>query len=166
VGILKNILVGRENGTRSAVRRRIFGEGKSAGASPESMPSAAGDDADGAVIVSGGRTLAVPKHITPPEGFEVVLHKDALEPGEIAEIIVDGTAIAICNVSGEYHAVSNACPHAGSALGKGDISGKNLRCPDHGWRFDVTDGSCLTLPGVQVPIYAVHIEHEAVCVKL
>ena len=86
--------------------------------------------------------------------------------GGNAEIIVDGTAIAICNVSGEYHAVSNACPHAGSALGKGDISGKNLRCPDHDWRFDVTDGSCLTLPGVKLPIYAVHIEHEAVCVKL
>ena len=90
MGILKNILVGRENGTRSSVRRRIFGGTKSAGASPESMSSASEDDADAAVIVSGGRTLALPKHITPPEGIKVVLHKDALEPGEIAEIIVDG----------------------------------------------------------------------------
>jgi len=166
VRILKSILIGRDNGTRAAVRRRIFGEGRSTGSSSDSRTEDPGDDASAVVIVSGGRVLEPPKHITPPDGFEVALHRDALEPGEIAQIIIGGTAIAICNVAGEFHAVSNACPHAGSALGQGSLSSTHLRCPDHGWEFDVTDGSCQRLPDVKVPIYAVHIEHEAVCVKL
>ena len=166
MGILRSILRGRKDGTRAAVRRRIFGlDGASSAASaPGSM--AAEDEAAGAVIVRGGRALELPQNIQPPVGFEVALHKDALAPGEVAEIIIDGTAIAICNVAGEYHAVSNACPHAGSSLGQGALSSTHLRCPDHDWAFDVTSGSCQSLPGVKLPIYAVHIEHEVVCVKL
>lgn len=37
------------------------------------------------------------------------------------------------------------CPHRGSSLEYGDIEAKGIRCPYHGWLFDVT-GQCLEQP--------------------
>ena len=166
MGILKIILIGRENGIRAKIRRMIFGGGKTVDTSPDSSYSAPSSGSSGGVIAGGSRKMEPPKDVTPPDGFEVVLHKDALAPGEVTEVIIGGTAIAICNVDGEYHAVSNSCPHAGGPLGEGEMSGSLLRCPYHGWTYDVATGACQTNPEVKVPVYTVHIEREAVCVKL
>ena len=84
------------------------------------------------VTAGGANAVEPPKDVTPPDGFEVVLHKDALSPGEVTEVIIGGTAIAIANVDGEFHALSNACPHAGGPLGEGQLEGSLLRCPYHG----------------------------------
>ena len=162
MGFLKRILVGRDNGTRAAARRRLFGTHLPPESASTDRLSAANPDA--VVRLSGG-PVTLPD-VTPPEGFTVVLHTDALPPGAVAELIVGGTALAVYNVDGVFYAISNACPHAGGALGRGTRTGTTLRCPDHGWRFDLTDGSCLRNPTIKVPIHMVHIEGEAVCVRL
>lgn len=41
--------------------------------------------------------------------------------------------------------VGSHCPHRGSSLEYGDIEDKGIRCPYHGWLFDVT-GQCLEQP--------------------
>src|SRR5262249_60331654 len=38
------------------------------------------------------------------------------------------------------------CPHRGSSLEYGDIEERGIRCPYHGWLFDVS-GNCLQQPG-------------------
>ncbi len=165
MGILTSILFGRENGIRASIRRRIFGGGAVEDTSPDSSYSAPSSPSSG-VIAGGARKLEPPKDVTPPDGFEVVLHRDALAPGEVTEIIIGGTAIAVVNSDGDYHALSNSCPHAGGPLGEGTMEGSILRCPYHGWTFDVTTGQCQTNPEVVVPTYQVHVEGDAVCVKL
>ncbi len=167
MGILKIILMGRDNGFRAKIRRRIFGGGSVVDTSPDSSYSApSSEPITGGVMAGGARKMEPPRDVTPPDGYEVVLHRDALAPGEVTEVIIGGTAIAICNVDGEYRAVRNSCPHAGGPLGEGELSGGLLRCPYHGWTFDVSDGTCQTNPEVKVPTYDVHIEQHAVCVKL
>ena len=37
------------------------------------------------------------------------------------------------------------CPHRGTSLEYGDIEDGGIRCPYHGWLFDV-DGQCLAMP--------------------
>ena len=111
-----------------------------------------------------------PKGVTPPEGFEVVLHKDGLEEGQIAEVIIAGTAIAVAKAGGKVYAFSNTCPHAGGPLSEGtlEIGEDNVivRCPYHGWDFDLKDGSCLTSPEFDVGCYETHLEGDAICVKI
>ena len=107
-----------------------------------------------------------PRDVTPPEGFEVVLHKDALAAGKIIEVIIGGTAIAVARAGTQYYAISNKCPHADGPLGEGTLEGTVVTCPYHGWSFDVADGSCKTNPYAKVTTYPVQVVGDAVCVKL
>ena len=48
--------------------------------------------------------------------------------------------VALFNVDGRFHAVSNRCPHRGGPLGQGFVDGAEVSCPWHNWTFDVTTG--------------------------
>ncbi len=118
------------------------------------------------VVAGGKQAKEPPKAVTPPDGFEVVLHREALAPGEVTEVILAGTAIAICNIDGGFHAVSNTCPHAGGPLGEGKVVGNSVVCPYHGWGFDVADGRCSVQDDIHLPVYEVRVVGDAVCVRV
>ncbi len=46
----------------------------------------------------------------------------------------------LANVDGRLYAIDNNCPHNGGPLGKGELRGREVVCPWHGWRWDVTTG--------------------------
>ncbi len=164
MGLLRTILLGRPNGIRSRIRCRVFG-GAPEDTSPTSSHSAPRSTPLAAEPVQRLGTEP-PRDVTPPVGFEVVLHKDSLKSGQVVEVIIAGTAIAVANVDGDYHATTNTCPHADGPLGEGELSGSVLTCPYHGWRFDVVDGSCQTNSEVTLQRYDVQIVGDAVCVRL
>lgn len=165
MSLLKTLLKGRPDGFRARLR------GRRAPPSPVPAPSAPSSGGGWAGAPPAGEKALhlspeAPKDVTPPDGFEVVLHKDALKPGKVVEIIIGGTAIAVANVDGAFHALANACPHAGGPLGEGSLDGEVLICPYHGWGFDVKTGACRTNPGARVHRYEVVVEKDAVCVRL
>jgi phenylpropionate dioxygenase-like ring-hydroxylating dioxygenase large terminal subunit len=47
--------------------------------------------------------------------------------------------------AGRLGLIGRHCPHRGASLEYGDIEGGGLRCPYHGWLFDVR-GRCLEMP--------------------
>ncbi len=75
-----------------------------------------------------------------------------IQPGERKTVDVDGTEITLLNVDGEYHAVRNFCPHMGGPVGNGPVvagdGGLVIKCPFHGWRFDLDTGD-VVFPGKQ-----------------
>jgi 3-phenylpropionate/trans-cinnamate dioxygenase ferredoxin subunit len=88
---------------------------------------------------------------------------------------VAGRSIGIFNVDGEFFALRNRCPHEGGPLCLGVLSGlvssespgdyrysrpgQILRCPWHGWEFDVRTGQSWFDPrSVRVRSYDVTIE--------
>jgi nitrite reductase (NADH) small subunit len=163
MGLVQTLIFGRENGIRRALFRALTGGEASSPAAPEPASSADAEPRD--VEVAKERPEA-PRDVTPPEGYEVVLHTEGLLPGEIGEVIIAGTAIAVANVDGTFYAIQNECPHAEGPLGEGTLNGTQLTCPYHGWQFDVSTGDCLVNPEAKIQTYAVAIEGEAVCVKL
>ena len=48
--------------------------------------------------------------------------------------------------NGELGLVAAHCPHRGASLEYGDIEAGGIRCPYHGWLFNVR-GQCLEMPG-------------------
>jgi nitrite reductase/ring-hydroxylating ferredoxin subunit len=86
----------------------------------------------------------------------IVATIDDIPPGKRMLVKVNGREIGIVNVDGEYFAVGNRCPHEGASLCKGRVvglvestepgsyqfsrRGEFLRCPWHGWEFDLRTG--------------------------
>lgn len=86
----------------------------------------------------------------------VVATTDEIGPGQRKIVEIDGRSIGVFNVGGRYYALRNTCPHAGARLCEGTLTGlvtsrtpgeytyqregEILRCPWHGWEFDLTTG--------------------------
>ena len=103
---------------------------------------------------------------------------DEIPPGGRKLIDVEGRSIGVFNVNGEYFALRNRCPHQGGELCKGRLAGvlvsplpgefeltrpgEILRCPWHGWEFDIRTGQSWFDPrGVRVRRYDVSVEPGA-----
>ena len=87
-----------------------------------------------------------------------------LPVGSIREFQLDGKTIALANVGGKIHAISNTCLHRGGPLGQGVLNGCMVTCPWHGWEFDVTSGKVGQNPSVGVDCYPVEIRGDDVFV--
>ncbi len=87
-----------------------------------------------------------------------------VKPGQAVVVEVNGKTLAVFNVDGAFHAIDNTCVHRGGPLGEGDIHGKVVACPWHGWQFDVTTGECVKNPAAKVEVYQVKVEGDDITV--
>lgn len=81
-----------------------------------------------------------------------------INPGESRVVAVNGQEVAIFNVEGQLYAVGNKCPHRGGPLSRGRVEsgpGPSVRCPIHGWLFDLKTGRCLNQRGISIPTFCV-----------
>jgi len=160
MGLVSNLLFGRENGIRARIRRKLVGGNKAVASRNDPPPP---PPAEAAL----GLSPEAPKDVTPPEGYEVVLHREALGQGLITEIIIAGRAITVANVDGTFLACANDCTHSSPCpLGEGSLEGEIVTCWVHGWQYNLRTGECLTTPDAPLTIFEVQIVGDAVCVKI
>jgi 3-phenylpropionate/trans-cinnamate dioxygenase ferredoxin subunit len=92
----------------------------------------------------------------------VVGRANEIPPGARKIVEVGGRSIGVFNVEGRFYALRNSCPHQGAPLCLGSIQGtyeesspgeylwgregRILRCPWHGWEFDLTTGRSVFNP--------------------
>ncbi|MGA0025629.1 MAG: non-heme iron oxygenase ferredoxin subunit, partial [Burkholderiales bacterium] len=70
-----------------------------------------------------------------------------LAPGACKVADVDGVAVAVFNVGGEYFAIEDVCTHDGGPLAEGQVLDTyEIECPRHGARFDMRTGEALCMP--------------------
>jgi len=93
--------------------------------------------------------------VTVPDGFHYAIDADEIKNGQILEVSLNGRSICIAMSKGTVYAVQNECPHASGPLADGDFDGLNLRCPFHGWEFDIKTGQCGMTEGFQLERYSV-----------
>ncbi len=84
--------------------------------------------------------------------------------GKVVE--VDGTSIAVFNCEGSFYAIENTCKHRGGPLGEGQLSGKTVTCPWHGWQYDVTSGVCTMNPSIKSQTFAVKVDGDDILVSV
>ena len=65
--------------------------------------------------------------------------------GKLTHVTATGKEILVANVGGNYYAINNICNHAGAELHEGEL-GKELTCPWHGAKWDVTTGNLIWFP--------------------
>jgi nitrite reductase/ring-hydroxylating ferredoxin subunit len=88
-----------------------------------------------------------------------------LPPGGRKLIKLDGIDIALFNIGGTVFAIKNRCPHRGGPLIRGftDAAG-GIKCPMHGWRFDLRNGS--SERPAQATVYPVKVEDNTLYLLL
>ncbi|WP_439578622.1 Rieske (2Fe-2S) protein [Elioraea sp.] len=86
----------------------------------------------------------------------VVAEAEELPPGSRKRVTVAGRAVVVFNLAGEFFALVDRCPHQGGSLCAGrqtglvlstgpghyvlERKGEFIRCPWHGWEFDIRTG--------------------------
>ena len=74
--------------------------------------------------------------------------------------------LAIFNVDGTFYVIDDSCLHQGSSLGTSRLDGKIVTCRGHGWRYDVTTGETVHVPGYGVASYPVKIVEGKIMVTI
>ena len=105
----------------------------------------------------------------------IVATVDEIPPGERKIVELAGRRIGVFNLGGEFFALRSRCPHQGGPLCAGRLSGlvqaarpgeyaysranEILRCPWHGWEFDIRTGQSWIDPAqTRVRRYPVTVE--------
>ena len=57
--------------------------------------------------------------------------------------------------AGTWRAVGSLCPHQNASLEGAEVSGGQVVCKRHGYRFDLTTGDCTTIGGYGLPVFSV-----------
>ena len=96
----------------------------------------------------------------------IVARTSEIAPGKAKVVEVDGRQVAVFNIDGSFHAIPNICPHRGGPLAEGHVEGKIVVCPWHAWEFDVTNGSCLTVPQSRLKCYAVKVSGDDISIEI
>lgn len=100
------------------------------------------------------------------EGWEDVAAVEALPSGQYLEALLDEADVVVFNVGGELHAIENLCTHDGGRLSGGRLEGRQIICPRHGARFDVTTGSACTPPAYEdVHVFPVRVQDGRIQVR-
>jgi 3-phenylpropionate/trans-cinnamate dioxygenase ferredoxin subunit len=116
----------------------------------------------------------MPKH--------VVAAVSDLPPGSRKLVEAGQRSIVVFNVNGEFFALNNRCPHRGGSLCHGTLTGllesdapgeyrytrrgEIVRCPWHGWEFDIRTGKSWCDPQrLYVRHYPIAVEAGATLVE-
>jgi nitrite reductase (NADH) small subunit len=105
--------------------------------------------------------------------------RDWVDIGSAAEVERTGRVVARVGgrevgvvrdpVTGSLYGIRNRCPHHGGPLCLGTVENRVegspgayalagrriLRCPWHGWEFDLETGGCVDDPSLRAAVYAV-----------
>jgi 3-phenylpropionate/trans-cinnamate dioxygenase ferredoxin component len=96
-------------------------------------------------------------------GYRVAIAVGDVAPGRSRRCVVDGQAVLVCNVGGDFYALADTCTHDRGPLGEGRLRGHLIECPRHGSRFDIRDGDAKTSPAMRpVTTYPVRVRDGAV----
>ena len=101
---------------------------------------------------------------------------EELPAGSSKLVMIDGREVALISAEDGVYAIGNRCPHRSGPLVKGKVErvvedssdpAKTtlvVRCPIHGWLFELSTGRCLTRPTAAIQTYPVDCDSGQICV--
>ncbi len=80
--------------------------------------------------------------------------------GQAREVKVHKKPMTVVRLGDRFFAVNSICPHMGGPLSCGTVEAGHLRCPWHGWTFDLATG--MSPNGHHLDRYRVAVENGVV----
>jgi nitrite reductase/ring-hydroxylating ferredoxin subunit len=97
--------------------------------------------------------------------FTEVAKMNEILPGERKRVEVKNELVTIFNLDGELFAINDKCPHKKTApLVRGTLTGQDIKCPNHGFRFDLKTGKCDRSADWDTHVYQVKIDNGKILV--
>ncbi|HVT02089.1 MAG TPA: DUF2231 domain-containing protein [Thermoanaerobaculia bacterium] len=81
-----------------------------------------------------------------PDKFIAVIDARDLHVNEPVRVMADNVAVLLVRTEDRVFAIAETCTHLGGPLAEGKLEGSSVRCPWHGSRFCLKDGSVLDGP--------------------
>jgi 3-phenylpropionate/trans-cinnamate dioxygenase ferredoxin subunit len=113
----------------------------------------------------------------------VVGRVEDMPPGSVT-VVDDGRyGIGVYNLDGQFHALQNYCPHRGAPVCRGALcgivapssrghyegelirEGEFLRCPWHGWEFEIESGRSPAAPRKTIRKFPVTVQNGQVTLE-
>eukprot|EP00747_Dinoflagellata_sp_TGD_P188173 gnl/TRDRNA2_/TRDRNA2_46742_c0_seq1.p1 gnl/TRDRNA2_/TRDRNA2_46742_c0~~gnl/TRDRNA2_/TRDRNA2_46742_c0_seq1.p1 ORF type:complete len:136 (+),score=27.66 gnl/TRDRNA2_/TRDRNA2_46742_c0_seq1:120-527(+) len=120
--------------------------------------------------------VGAPKIFIPPEplpfGFvSLPIAAEEVKRKKGCRTTVNGKDLAVFWFKGSFFAVDADCPHQGAALEVGDIEdlgcGPVVKCPHHGWCFELRSGFCEDIYDYGLNAYdVICLAGDELCVSL
>ncbi len=82
------------------------------------------------------------------------------------EFVIDSRIVALFHSSQGLHAIDGMCAHQGGPIAQGQLDGKCVTCPWHGWQYDITNGKNLLTGKQMLDCFAVERRGDAVWVNI
>jgi nitrite reductase (NADH) small subunit len=98
--------------------------------------------------------------------FVKVARASDVEEGKGLIVWAGPLKVALFRCEGTIYAIRNQCPHMGGDLGEGLLTGEVVRCPWHGWKFNIKTGKMPEAELVSVRSFEVKVEGEDVYVGI
>ncbi len=102
--------------------------------------------------------------------LQTKIKKSEISLGEAKSYQIGDSKIVVCNVNGEYFALSDVSTHDDGELVSGEsklVEGCQLECPRHGARFDVKTGKVTRMPAaVGIKTYNVKILNDELSIEI
>ena len=99
--------------------------------------------------------------------YTIVAKVEEIPSGKRKRIEINGLRITIFNIENTYFAINDICPHKGTApLIRGKLDGLGIKCPNHGYRFDLKTGECNVSLTFNTKVYPVKVESNSILVDL
>ena len=87
--------------------------------------------------------------------------------GSRKRVVLGENRITIFNIDGEFYAIDDVCPHKKTApLVRGTLDGLGIKCPNHGYRFDLKTGECDKGSTFNTCVYPLKIEDENISILI
>ena len=97
--------------------------------------------------------------------YTVVAKTSDIPPGERKRIEFNGERVTLFNIDNKFCAILDTCPHKKTApLLRGTLDGLGIKCPNHGYRFDLVTGECNVDPVFNTKIFPVKVEGDKILV--
>ena len=99
--------------------------------------------------------------------YSFVAETGEIPSGKRKRVEINGQRITIFNIENTYYAINDTCPHKKTApLIRGKLDGLGIKCPNHGYRFDLKTGECNIDSVFNTKIYAVKVEGNSILIQL
>jgi nitrite reductase/ring-hydroxylating ferredoxin subunit len=82
-----------------------------------------------------------------------------------ATLQIEGVDVVLFRIEDRYFAISRWCPHRGADLKDGTCLGTNVKCPNHGFIFDLASGQGVSHPGHDLRAYEVRVEPDGLYLR-